>query len=114
MIKSAFKRLAHRYHPDKFGDEDDPEIIDMMTKKFQEINEAYTVLSDPIMRSDYDYDRKYHTHAHHSQYEEDDHDRDDEKRRDTTTADTHTHHKATPRDKHTNKINYFYLILKTL
>ncbi|MEK7658281.1 MAG: molecular chaperone DnaJ [Patescibacteria group bacterium] len=43
-IKKAFHKLAHRYHPDKGGDE----------KKFKEINEAYQVLSDKEKRAQYD------------------------------------------------------------
>lgn len=43
-IKKAFHRLAHKYHPDKGGDE----------KKFKEINEAYQVLSDKNKRAQYD------------------------------------------------------------
>ncbi len=43
-IKKAFHKLAHRYHPDKGGDE----------KKFKEINEAYQVLSDAKKRQQYD------------------------------------------------------------
>jgi molecular chaperone DnaJ len=43
-IKKAFRKLAHKYHPDKGGDED----------KFKEINEAYTILSDDKKRSEYD------------------------------------------------------------
>jgi len=43
-IKKAFRRLAHKYHPDKGGDE----------KKFKEINEAYQVLSDEKKRAQYD------------------------------------------------------------
>jgi len=43
-IKKAFHRLAHKYHPDKGGDE----------KKFKEINEAYQVLSDATKRAQYD------------------------------------------------------------
>jgi len=43
-IKKAFRRLAHKYHPDKGGDE----------KKFKEINEAYQVLSNKEKRSQYD------------------------------------------------------------
>lgn len=43
-IKKAFHRLAHKYHPDKGGDE----------KKFKEVNEAYQVLSDAQKRQQYD------------------------------------------------------------
>ena len=43
-IKKAFHKLAHKYHPDKGGDE----------KKFKEINEAYQVLSDQQKRAQYD------------------------------------------------------------
>lgn len=44
-IKKAFRKLAHKYHPDKkSGDE----------KKFKEVNEAYSVLSDDKKRAEYD------------------------------------------------------------
>ncbi len=43
-IKKAFHKLAHKYHPDKGGDE----------KKFKEINEAYQVLSNTEKRAQYD------------------------------------------------------------
>jgi len=43
-VKKAFRKLAHRYHPDKGGDE----------KKFKEINEAYQVLSNKEKRNQYD------------------------------------------------------------
>ena len=43
-VKKAFHKLAHKYHPDKGGDE----------KKFKEINEAYQVLSDTQKRQKYD------------------------------------------------------------
>ncbi len=44
-IKKAFRKLAHKYHPDKgTGDE----------KKFKEINEAYQVLSKKDKRAQYD------------------------------------------------------------
>lgn len=43
-IKKAYRKLAHQHHPDKGGD----------TAKFQEINEAYQVLSDSNKRAQYD------------------------------------------------------------
>ena len=46
-IKRAFKRLAIKYHPDRNHEEG-------AEKKFQEINEAYQVLSDPQKRASYD------------------------------------------------------------
>lgn len=46
-IKSAFRRLAHRYHPD-VSTEPDAE------QRFREIAEAYGVLSDPAKRASYD------------------------------------------------------------
>ena len=46
-IKSAFRNLARKYHPDV---SQEPDAED----RFKEINEAYAVLSDPEKRSAYD------------------------------------------------------------
>ncbi|WP_311444161.1 DnaJ C-terminal domain-containing protein [Fannyhessea vaginae] len=43
-IRRAFRKLAAKYHPDAGGDE----------KKFKEISEAYTTLSDKNKRREYD------------------------------------------------------------
>jgi curved DNA-binding protein len=50
QLKSAFRKLARRYHPDvaKGGDKKKAE------EKFKEINEAYEVLSDADKRKRYD------------------------------------------------------------
>lgn len=44
-IKKAFRKLAHKYHPDKKGGDE---------KKFKEASEAYAVLSDKKRRTEYD------------------------------------------------------------
>ncbi|HDH04035.1 MAG TPA: molecular chaperone DnaJ [Candidatus Campbellbacteria bacterium] len=44
-IKKAFRKLAHKYHPDKNKGDD---------SKFKEINEAYSVLGDDKKRAEYD------------------------------------------------------------
>jgi molecular chaperone DnaJ len=43
-VKKAYRKLAHKHHPDKGGDE----------KKFKEIAEAYQILSDKEKRAQYD------------------------------------------------------------
>ncbi len=47
-IKSAFRKLALKYHPDRNAGNKSAE------EKFKEINEAYEVLSDPQKRARYD------------------------------------------------------------
>jgi curved DNA-binding protein len=47
-IKTAFRKLARRYHPDVAKDKKEGEA------KFKEINEAYEVLGDPEKRKKYD------------------------------------------------------------
>ncbi len=44
-IKKAFRKLAHKYHPDK---------KDGNEEKFKEVNEAYGVLSDDKKRAEFD------------------------------------------------------------
>ena len=47
-LKSAYRRLAMKYHPDKNPDDSEAE------KKFKEISEAYEVLSNPEKKAAYD------------------------------------------------------------
>ena len=54
-IKKAFRKQAHKYHPDKGGGDE---------KKFKEANEAYQVLSDTEKRRKYDqYGQGFHDNA---------------------------------------------------
>lgn len=47
-IKKAYRKLASQHHPDKGGD----------TAMFQQVEEAYRILSDPQQRQQYDIERR--------------------------------------------------------
>ena len=47
-IKKAFRKMAMKYHPDRNPGDKEAE------EKFKEVNEAYSVLSDPDKKSKYD------------------------------------------------------------
>lgn len=48
-IKKAYRKLAMKWHPDK-----NPDILEEASRKFQEVGEAYDVLSDLQKRAIYD------------------------------------------------------------
>lgn len=56
-LKSAFRKMAMKYHPDKNPGDTEAE------KKFKEINEAYEVLGDPEKRKKYDQLGEHWKHA---------------------------------------------------
>jgi DnaJ family protein A protein 2 len=49
IIKNSYRKLVTVHHPDKGGE----------TEKFQEIQEAYEVLSDPLKKQEYDHKRSF-------------------------------------------------------
>lgn len=84
VIRAAYKALAQRYHPDKWTGS--PEEA---TRRMQEINEAYAVLSDPNKRKQYDDSRD------RTQYQED------------SQTDTETSFADTYKDDWKKVIEYF-------
>ncbi len=62
QIKTAFRELALKYHPDR--NRDNPEVAE----KMKTINEAYAVLSNAKKRQDYDAFRKQYGSSAHSQF----------------------------------------------
>jgi DnaJ-class molecular chaperone len=51
-IKSAYRRLSLEFHPDKNSAEE-------ATERFQEIREAYEILSDPQKKEEYDFEQEH-------------------------------------------------------
>lgn len=65
VIRAAYRALAQRYHPDRFvGPEGEA------NRRMSEISEAYRVLSDPALRSEYDDLRGSSTQASDSYFED--------------------------------------------
>lgn len=52
-IKKAYRKLAMKYHPDRQTEKSDKEKKDAESK-FKEVNEAYSILSDPQKKRNYD------------------------------------------------------------
>ncbi|HEX9718481.1 MAG TPA: J domain-containing protein, partial [Ramlibacter sp.] len=52
-IKSAYRRMAAQYHPDKVAGLG-PEVQDVAQAKMLELNEAMALLADPAKRAEYD------------------------------------------------------------
>ncbi|PIA15821.1 DnaJ-domain-containing protein, partial [Coemansia reversa NRRL 1564] len=48
-IKKAYRKLSLQWHPDK-----NPDNLEVATERFQQVSQAYSVLSDPSTRERYD------------------------------------------------------------
>ncbi|XP_027125063.1 dnaJ homolog subfamily B member 7 isoform X2 [Coffea eugenioides] len=53
-LKNAYKKLALKWHPDRCSTSGNPKRVEEAKKKFQAIQEAYSVLSDANKRFLYD------------------------------------------------------------
>lgn len=56
-IKSAYRKLARKWHPDVAGN--NPDVI----SRFKEINEAYEILSNQVKKEEYDRARRFYSYA---------------------------------------------------
>lgn len=63
-IRAAYRKLAHRYHPDKTGGDKAAE------ETLKEINEAYDVLKNKDKRAKYDQERKFESQFGYAGYED--------------------------------------------
>jgi DnaJ-class molecular chaperone len=69
VIRAAYRALAQRYHPDRFEGSNETDSCRMA-----EINEAYSILSDPIKRKEYDIMRRAKSGAEEDYYDDTDQD----------------------------------------
>ncbi|XP_011023752.1 PREDICTED: dnaJ homolog subfamily B member 6-like isoform X2 [Populus euphratica] len=53
-IRSAYRKLAMKWHPDKWSQNQSPGVGGEAKRRFQRVQEAYSVLSDQFKRSMYD------------------------------------------------------------
>ena len=56
-IKSAYRKLARKWHPDIAGNTEDA------VRRFKEINEAYEILSDKNKKAEYDTINRYYNYS---------------------------------------------------
>ncbi len=56
-IKTAYRKLARKWHPDIAGNTSD------VIKRFKDINEAYSLLSNPVKKADYDKALKFYNYS---------------------------------------------------
>jgi curved DNA-binding protein CbpA len=54
-IRKAYKKLALKWHPDKHQDEQKP----IAEEKFKKISEAYSILSDPAKKKEYEDSKRF-------------------------------------------------------
>lgn len=65
-IKSAYRKAALRYHPDKQTNEQDRQTA---TEQFAKLSNAYEILSDPQQKRKYDIEQQYSQYDHRSFHE---------------------------------------------
>ncbi len=54
-ITTMYRKLSKKYHPDKHAE--DPDLMRWAEGMMKDLNEAYTILRDPVKRAEYDQQR---------------------------------------------------------
>ncbi|GAX21481.1 DnaJ homolog subfamily B member 6 [Fistulifera solaris] len=65
-IKSAYRKAALRYHPDKQTNEQDRQTA---TEKFAKLSNAYEILSNPELKRQFDIEQQYSQYDHRTFHE---------------------------------------------
>ena len=89
-IKSAYRKLARKWHPDVAGNT--PDVL----AKFKEINEAYNILSDKFKKDEYDRARRFYNYAKNSS----------EKKEETSFKQTTNPNKSTNNEQKSAQFNF--------
>ena len=109
-IKTAYRRLAKKYHPDlHFGNK-------LFEEKFKEINEAYSILNDKAKKDIYDINyqkSKYRQNTNNNSSNSTNNSEKKEQKQEPS-SEPKTKHQNTTKDKPKNMINDFSNIFNTI
>ena len=109
-IKTAYRRLAKKYHPDlHFGNK-------LFEEKFKEINEAYSILNDKAKKDIYDinYQKSKYRQSTNNNSSNSTNNSEKKEQKQEPSSEPKTKHQNTTKDKPKNMINDFSNIFNTI
>lgn len=109
-IKTAYRRLAKKYHPDlHFGNK-------LFEEKFKEINEAYSILNDKEKKDIYDinYQKSKYRQSTNNNSSNSTNNSEKKEQKQEPSSEPKTKHQNTTKDKPKNMINDFSNIFNTI
>lgn len=109
-IKTAYRRLAKKYHPDlHFGNK-------LFEEKFKEINEAYSILNDKEKKDIYDinYQKSKYRQSANNNSSNSTNNSEKKEQKQEPSSEPKTKHQNTTKDKPKNMINDFSNIFNTI
>ena len=109
-IKTAYRRLAKKYHPDlHFGNK-------LFEEKFKDINEAYSILNDKAKKDIYDinYQKSKYRQSTNNNSSNSTNNSEKKEQKQEPSSEPKTKHQNTTKDKPKNMINDFSNIFNTI